>query len=259
MRIVRLRQRGPGLHRGVPRRSPGRASTTTWWTGSPKRRRASSMGDPPTRPPSSGRVISADQRERVAGFVDRAVGGGARRRRPAASRGRRRRLLLRADASSSTWTRTPRSSSGRCSARSSPCSASPTRPRRSPGRTTSTTASPPSCGPATSAAPCASPTRPAVRHGLGQRPRPARVRDAARRVQAVGLRQGHVGLRHRGLDRAQARDDQPLLTRPPVSPGATAPCGAGADRSRCPPRSGGRRSRGPGGGPGGRVARTSGR
>ena len=35
-------------------------------------------------------------------------------------------------------------------------------------------------------------------------------RDAARRVQAVRLRQGHVDLRDRGLHRAQARHDQAL-------------------------------------------------
>ena len=49
----------------------------------------------------------------------------------------------------------------------------------------------------------------AVRHRLGQRPHPARVRDAARRLQAVRLRQGHVDLLARGLHRDQARDGEP--------------------------------------------------
>ena len=51
--------------------------------------------------------------------------------------------------------------------------------------------------------------RAAVRHRLGQRPHPARLRDAARRLQAVRLRQGHVDLRARGLHRDQARDGEP--------------------------------------------------
>ena len=40
-----------------------------------------------------------------------------------------------------------------------------------------------------------------VRDGLDQRPHPARLRDAARRLQAVRLRQGPVGLLARGLHR----------------------------------------------------------
>ena len=40
---------------------------------------------------------------------------------------------------------------------------------------------------------------------------PIVVGDAPRRVQAVGLRQGHVDLRDRALHRAQARDDQALM------------------------------------------------
>ena len=47
---------------------------------------------------------------------------------------------------------------------------------------------------------------------VGQRPHPDRLRDAARRLQAVGLRQGHVDLRDRALHRAQARDGQ-VVTR----------------------------------------------
>ena len=53
--------------------------------------------------------------------------------------------------------------------------------------------------------------RHAIRHGLGERSRTARLRDAPRRVQAVRRRQGHVDVLHRGLHRAQARHDQDLL------------------------------------------------
>ena len=50
-----------------------------------------------------------------------------------------------------------------------------------------------------------------VRDRLDQRPPAARLRDAARRLQAVGLRQGHVDVRARGLHAGQARHgaDQP--------------------------------------------------
>ena len=41
---------------------------------------------------------------------------------------------------------------------------------------------------------------------------PIVVGDAPRRLQAVGLRQGHVDLRDRALHRAQARDGQALMT-----------------------------------------------
>ena len=48
--------------------------------------------------------------------------------------------------------------------------------------------------------------RAALRLRLGQRPHPARLRDAARRLQAVRLRQGPLDVRARGLHRDQARD-----------------------------------------------------
>ena len=48
---------------------------------------------------------------------------------------------------------------------------------------------------------------------LGQRPHPARLGDAARRVQAVRLRQGPVDLLARGLHRDQARDGEPVALR----------------------------------------------
>ena len=101
------------------------------------------MGDPTDEATELGPLVSAAQRERVAGFVDRAVAGGARvvtgggvadgpgfyyQAEPG---GRRRR-------------RTRRSPRPRCSARWSPCSNSATRPRRSPGPTTSTSACRPS-------------------------------------------------------------------------------------------------------------------
>ena len=47
-----------------------------------------------------------------------------------------------------------------------------------------------------------------VRDGLDQRPHPARLGDAARRLQAVGLRQGPVAVLDRGLHADQARDGQ---------------------------------------------------
>ena len=52
-----------------------------------------------------------------------------------------------------------------------------------------------------------------VRHGLDQRPHPARLRDAARRLQGVGLRQGPLDLLARGLHADQARHGEPRLTR----------------------------------------------
>ncbi len=53
-----------------------------------------------------------------------------------------------------------------------------------------------------------------VRHRLDQRPHPARLGDASRRLQAVGLRQGPLRLLARGLHPGQARDGQAGLTRP---------------------------------------------
>ena len=51
-----------------------------------------------------------------------------------------------------------------------------------------------------------------VRHRLDQRPHSARLRDAARRLQGVGLRQGSLGLLARGLHADQARDGEDRLT-----------------------------------------------
>jgi hypothetical protein len=47
-----------------------------------------------------------------------------------------------------------------------------------------------------------------VWHRLDQRPHDPGLRDAPRRLQAVGLRQGHVHVLPRGLHRRQARDGQ---------------------------------------------------
>ena len=52
-----------------------------------------------------------------------------------------------------------------------------------------------------------------VRDGLDQRPHPARLRDAARRLQAVRLRQGSLRVLARGLHADQARDGQAGLIR----------------------------------------------
>jgi betaine-aldehyde dehydrogenase len=58
---------------------------------------------------------------------------------------------------------------------------------------------------------------PRLRLRVDQHPHPARRRDAARRVQAVRLRQGPLDVRHGGLHAHQARDGQPrLLTPSPV-------------------------------------------
>ena len=125
---------GPRLHDDFVRR-PGRGGEE------PR------VGDPADAATELGPVVSADQRERVAGFVDRAVAAGAD------GRDRRR---GRVDGAGFFYEPTrdrrrrpgrTRSSSGRCSARSSPCSASPTKPRPSRGPTASTTAWPPRCGP----------------------------------------------------------------------------------------------------------------
>ncbi len=104
-----------------------------------------------------GPLVSAKQRESVKGFVERAedaggkvLTGGEEIPGPAFSTSRR---------SSPTSTRRQRSSSERSSVQSSPCSASATRTRRCAGPTTSTTGSPPRCGPATSPGPCASPRK----------------------------------------------------------------------------------------------------
>ena len=51
----------------------------------------------------------------------------------------------------------------------------------------------------------------AVRDGLDQRPHPARLRDAARRLQGVGLRQGPLDVLARGLHADQARDGEARL------------------------------------------------
>ena len=48
--------------------------------------------------------------------------------------------------------------------------------------------------------------RPRLRRGLDQHPHPLHLRDAARRLQALGLRQGPVDVRPRGLHAHQARD-----------------------------------------------------
>ena len=76
--------------------------------------------------------------------------------------------------------------------------------------------------------------RAAVRHRVGQRSRPARLRDAPWGLQAVGRRQGHVGVRDRGVHRAQARDDQDVLTcREAHIPGPDSTRSTGPSSSIC--------------------------
>ena len=53
-----------------------------------------------------------------------------------------------------------------------------------------------------------------LRHGLGQRPHPAGLGDAAWWLQAVRLRQGHVDVLPGGLHRGQARDGEPVVGGP---------------------------------------------
>ncbi len=74
-----------------------------------------------------------------------------------------------------------------------------------------------------------------VRHRLDQRPHPARLGDAARRLQAVGLRQGPLRLLARGLHPDQARDGQARLTRLAET---TVPTAAGARRGGARPQGG---------------------
>ena len=106
-----VRQRRPGLHRAVPRASPGRASTTTSSTASTDAARALTSATRPTprraRPGDLGGPAGPG-----GGMVDRAVDAGAGPppaagpTAPASSTSRR---------SSSARPRTPRSCSARCS------------------------------------------------------------------------------------------------------------------------------------------------
>ena len=59
---------------------------------------------------------------------------------------------------------------------------------------------------------------PRVRHRVDQRPHPDRVGAAARRLQAIGIRQGHVDLHDRGVHRDQARDGEAVSERGPSGP-----------------------------------------
>ncbi len=148
----RLLQRRAGLHRGHPgarrprhpRRLRGRADRA-----GPRHedRRAGRRGRAlrpaqqrqPARPGHRLRRPAARPRRRCA------IGGDA---------GRRPRLLLRADGRLRACASRTRSSRTRCSARSSPCSGSPTRTRRSAGPTASSTACPRRSGRRTTAGRC---------------------------------------------------------------------------------------------------------
>ena len=69
-----------------------------------------------------------------------------------------------------------------------------------------------------------------VRHRLGERaPLPARLRDAARRLQGVRLRQGHVALLDGGVHAHQARRGEAVLT---VELSDAAPASTGPARRR---------------------------
>ena len=93
----------------------------------------------------------------------------------------------------------------RSSDRSSPCSSSPTRTRRCAGPTACSTASPRQCLDQGPRPRDADGQQARLRLRLDQHPHPVRRRDAARRLQALGLRQGPVDVRPRGLHPHQAR------------------------------------------------------
>ena len=113
----RVLQRRAGLHRRLPRHRLRAAPTRRPWPGSPTRSRRLVAGSPSDEGTELGPLVSADQRDRVAGFVDRAVAGRRRGpdRRPG---GRRARASSTSRRSSSGSARPTRSCSGRCSARS---------------------------------------------------------------------------------------------------------------------------------------------
>ena len=224
----RLRRRRPGRGRrgdqdrrllelrartAPPRRasSRGRRSTTGCSRSSCRRSSRCGSATRPTAPTiEMGPVISKAQQERVFGFLDRAAGATVLTGGDVAGAAR---LLRRADGGHGCRPGRTRSCSARCSGRSSRCSASPTTPRRSRGRTTSATASPRRCGRATSAGRW----RGAGKLQFGtvwiNDHIPLVSRDAARRLQAVGLRQGPLDVLARGLHADQARDGQARVRR----------------------------------------------
>ena len=96
--------------------------------------------------------------------------------------------------------------------------------RRSTGPTTATTASPPRCGPRTSAARDGDRRAAAIWLHLDQHALHAGQRDAAWRAEAVRLRQGHVALCAGGLHRRAPRDDRARLIARPINPGGSRSC-----------------------------------
>ena len=209
--------------------------------GHPRRvRRGAGRGGAGHRPASPtprasyyGPLNNANQLARVSGMVDRLpdharVETGGTRHGDA-------RLLLRRPPCCRASGRTTSRSRPRSSARSSPCSGSPTRPRRCAGPTACSTAWLVGVdqGPRPRAAGVAAAR---LRRGVDQHPHPVRLRDAARRLQALRLRQGPVDVRPRGLHAHQARH---VLHRG-VSRRDEDPPGRGRRRRRCL-----RRHRGP--------------
>ena len=193
-----LLQLGPGLHRAVPAHGRARRSSTTSSSGLTDGGRARSRpATRSTRPPRWGRSSRPTSSTGSRAWSTRAVEAGAEVTVGGDAIDRRR-LLLRA-----VGRREPGAGQRDRAARGvrpgrHRCSGSPTRSRRSRGRTTSTTACRRACGRRDVGRAMRMTRGAAVRLRVGQRPHPDRVGDAARRLQAVGLRQGHVDLRDRG-------------------------------------------------------------
>ena len=171
------------------------------------------VGDPSDEATELGPVVSADQRERVVGMVDRAVAAGAEvatggkarsgggffyepsvdRRRGAERRDHPARGLRAGRHGAARRRRGPGARVGE--RRRLRPGVERVDPRRRAGD--------------------ADGEEPPVRVRVGERPHPDHVGDAPRWLQAVGVRQGHVDLLDRALHRDQARHDQALRSAEP--------------------------------------------
>ena len=205
----RLLQRRPGLHRGDPRARRARHPRRLRRGARRVRQRARPRSAcPTTRTPCSARsttpASSPACRASSTGCPTHATVVG-RRQPPSAT-------SATASTSSRPWspacTRTTRRSRTRSSARSSPCSASPTRTRRSRWANGVDYGLASSVWTKDFGRAHADVQGARLRLRLDQHAHPARRRDAARRLQALRLRQGPVDVRLRGLHPHQARHGQ---------------------------------------------------